>query len=148
MRIDGLWHLSDDGMVRPVIHAEIRAADGQWVKAPFLVDTGADRTVLSADVWLASALKPVETPDRLSGVGGTANSVVVETQLRATQSDGNKVAFKGQFACFTDSDAVDTCVLGRDILNLFALIVDREHDTICLIGQQHKYKISDDPFKQ
>src|SRR5688572_15020180 len=47
MRIDGVWHLCDDGIVRPVIRGEILACDGSWVKAPFLVDSGADRTVFS-----------------------------------------------------------------------------------------------------
>src|SRR5438552_19191043 len=50
MRIDGMWHLCDDGIVRPVIRGEILAGDGSWVKAPFLVDSAADRTVFSADV--------------------------------------------------------------------------------------------------
>src|SRR2546423_261788 len=30
---------------------------------------------------------------------------------------------------------------GRDILNLFALIVDRQRDIVCLLGQQHIYEI-------
>ena len=48
MRLDGEWALFDDGVMRPRIRGEIRAPHGAWVKAPFLVDTGADRTVLSA----------------------------------------------------------------------------------------------------
>ena len=32
-------------------------------------------------------------------------------------------------------------VLGRDILNLFAVIIDRQRDTVCLLGQQHFYTI-------
>jgi hypothetical protein len=32
-------------------------------------------------------------------------------------------------------------VLGRDILNLFALIVDRPQETVCLLGQRHRYAI-------
>ena len=50
MRIDGAWRLCDDGFVRPVISAELLAADGSWVQAPLLADTAADRTVLSADI--------------------------------------------------------------------------------------------------
>lgn len=50
MRIDGQWALFNDGFVRPIIRAEIRAGDDSWVEAPFLLDTGADRTVFSAAV--------------------------------------------------------------------------------------------------
>jgi hypothetical protein len=32
-------------------------------------------------------------------------------------------------------------VLGRDIINLFALIVDRPQDIVCLLGQRHRYRI-------
>ena len=44
MRLDGQWLVCDDGVVRPVISGEIRAADGSWEKSEFLVDTGADRS--------------------------------------------------------------------------------------------------------
>jgi len=32
-------------------------------------------------------------------------------------------------------------VLGRDILDLFAVIVDRPGDVVCLVGQRHRYQI-------
>jgi hypothetical protein len=32
-------------------------------------------------------------------------------------------------------------VLGRDITNLFAVIVDRPGDAVCLVGQGHLYLI-------
>ena len=35
MRIDGQWLVCDDGVRRPVISGEIRAADGSWRKASF-----------------------------------------------------------------------------------------------------------------
>ncbi|HMF15368.1 MAG TPA: retropepsin-like aspartic protease [Gemmataceae bacterium] len=141
MRIDGLWHLCDDGILRPVIHGEILAGDGSWVKAPLLVDSGADRTVFSADVMEALHLQPIDSPDRLSGVGGAAASVVVDTQLRLTHDQAGKAIFKGQFAGFTEVEALDMSVVGRDILNLFALIIDRQGDTICFLGQDHYYTI-------
>jgi hypothetical protein len=33
MRIDGMWYLCDDGMIRPVISGEVLAGDGTWVSA-------------------------------------------------------------------------------------------------------------------
>ena len=141
MRIDGLWYLCDDGMVRPVIRVEVEAADGSWVGAPLLVDTGADRTVFSAEISDALHLQPVESSDRLSGVGGAADSAVVETAIRFTHDEAGKAIFRGQFAAFIHPEALDMSVLGRDILNMFALIVDRQADTVCLLGQKHHYTI-------
>ncbi len=82
MQISGLWLICDDGAARPVIRGEILAGDGSWVKAPFLLDTGADRTVFSAVVLAALGLQPLATRDRLGGLGGQVDSVVVETQVR------------------------------------------------------------------
>ena len=50
MRINGLWYAGDDGIRRPVIRGEVLTSTGLWIKAPFLVDTGADLTVLSAAI--------------------------------------------------------------------------------------------------
>jgi hypothetical protein len=30
-------------------------------------------------------------------------------------------------------------VLGRDVLGLFAVIVDRPDNTVCRVGQRHRY---------
>ena len=57
MLLRGLWHLCDDGVVRPVIRGEVEAGDGSWVQVPFLVDTAADRTVFSADILAALHLQ-------------------------------------------------------------------------------------------
>jgi len=141
MQIRGLWRLCDDGRIRPVMRGEILAADGSWIKTPFLVDTGADRSALSADILQPLRLPFIDSPDILSGVGGVADSVVVESQIRFTHGDVGKVVFKGQFAGFTDLETLDMSVLGRDILDLFAVIVDRPGDNVCLIGQQHYYSI-------
>jgi hypothetical protein len=69
-------------------------------------------------------------------------SVVVETQLRFSHEEGgNKVVFRGQYAAVTEIGALETSVLGRDIISLFALIVDRPDDVVCLFGQRHQYVI-------
>src|SRR5438046_3254520 len=68
MRIDGRWTLFDDGASRPVIWGEISTGDGSWLKAPFLVDTGADRTVFSAATLAGLGLAPIaeDLPARLT----------------------------------------------------------------------------------
>lgn len=141
MLLSGVWLLCDDDIVRPVIHGEILARNGSRVQTPFLVDTAADRTVFSADILEALDLQPVAGSVQLGGVGGEAASVVVETQIELPRDEPGPVVFRGQFAAFTSLKALDMSVLGRDILNLFTVIVDRQGDAVCLRGQQHYYKI-------
>jgi hypothetical protein len=144
MRFDGSWRVCDDGVVRPVLRAEARAADGDWVQISFLVDRGADRTVLSADVLRELDAQPTGIIQNLEGVGGTVESVIIATEIRPLRENGTNVSFDGQFAAFTDPTALDMSVLGRDITNLFAVIVDRPQGVVCLLGQRHRYVLVED----
>lgn len=141
MRINGRWVLGDDGIVRPVILGEILASNGSWVRAPFLVDTGADQTVFSATILENLYLQPLNTQNRLGGVGGLVDSIVVQTQIRLYRETGRAVVFRSQYAAVTEVDALDISVLGRDITGLFAVIVDQPGNVVCLLGQRHRYTI-------
>ena len=142
MLIRGLWSLCDDGIIRPVIEGEVLAADGSWLPAEFLADVGADRTVFTAAVLATLVLPHLPLPHQLAGVGGAASAVAVATHIRLPLGAGSTVAFHGSFAGFTQTDALDMCVLGRDIMNLFSVIVDRPGDQVCMIGQGHRYSIT------
>jgi hypothetical protein len=141
MRINGQWLLCDDGVVRPVLFSELLTSDGLWRKIPFLLDTGADRTVLNAGALDVLKLPQLPSFQQLGGVGGEAATVRVETQIRMTVEGGENATFRGQFSAFTDPYALDMSVLGRDITDIFAVIVDRPGDTVCQLGQQHGYAI-------
>ena len=141
MLVAGVWHQCDDGILRPVIQAEILAHDRSWKKAPFLLDTGADRTVLSADVLTALRLHALETDHRIGGIGGLVSAVAIETQIRLTYDDYGKVLLRGRYLGVTDKDDLDISVLGRDVTNLFAVIVDWQQKTVCLLGQRHRYTV-------
>src|SRR5262249_30586305 len=141
MRIDGQWLLCDDGVMRPVISGEILAANGSWEQSEFLVDTGADRTVFSAATLVKLGLQPLVMQEGISGVGGLADAVIVETQIQLTRADAGNVVFRGQYAAVTELEALDISVLGRDIIGLFAVIVDRLQDVVCLLRQRHRYRI-------
>jgi len=138
MRIDGRWLLCDDGFVRPVVRGEILASNGSWLSAEFLVDTGADCTVISALILEALRLPPAVAQGRL---GGVSESIVVETQIRFSRETGSKVLFRGQYAAFSQVELLDMCVLGRDVTDLSAVVVDRPNDVVCLLGQRHRYTI-------
>jgi len=141
MLIRGEWYLCDDGVTRPVIRGEVLAGDGSWVQAPFLVDSGADRTVVSADILQALNLPALASPHQLAGIGGISPAGVIQTQIVFAREDRSRVTFRGQFAVLTEVTALDMSVLGRDITNLFAVIVDRPGDVVCLVGQEHRYLI-------
>jgi hypothetical protein len=141
MRISGEWYLCDDGLVRPVIRGEVLAGDGSWVRVPFLLDTGADRTVFSAAILAILQLQPIATQTRLGGLGGIADAIVVETQMRLTREEAGKVVFRGQYAAVTELEALDMSIMGRDITGLFAVVVDQPGNIVCLLGQRHRYTI-------
>ena len=141
MQISGEWLLCDDDVRRPVIRGEVLASDGTWVPAEFLVDTGADRTVFSKGLLALLGVSPVATSERISGLGGVAEFVTVETPIRLIRESGAPVMFQGRYAASTEAEALDMSVLGRDIAGLFAVIVDRPGNVVCLIGQQHRYTI-------
>jgi hypothetical protein len=141
MLIEGRWVLGDDGVERPVIEGEASAADGSWRAIPFLVDTGADRTVLSADVIGALGLPPVDQAGALHGFGGAGTAIRVATTVRLPLKGGGTAVFRGPFTAAVDPENLDMSLLGRDVTDHFAAIVDRPGNVICLVGQRHGYRI-------
>ena len=138
MQNSGGWYLCDDGIRRPIVRGAVQAENGLWEPTLFLVDTGADRTVLSADALRALRCPRLPSRDRLSGL---IRPVLVETTIRLPCEDAGKVTFYGQFAAVTELEALDMSVLGRDIAGLFAVIVDRPGDLVCLVSQRHRYSL-------
>lgn len=143
MRIEGEWFQCDDGMVRPVIRGEILNARGDWEPALFLVDTGADCTVFSAAMLDALGFAYGPERRRLGGVGGLAESVEVSTQIQLVQDDGGQAVFRGRYSAFTQLESLDMSVLGRDITQMFAVIVDRPNGVVALVRPSHRYRILD-----
>lgn len=141
MRINGEWFECDDGFIRPVVRGEILNAHEDWEPAPFLVDTGADCTVFSAALLDVLGFDTTASDQRLGGVGGVVHSVKVTTQIRLPRDDGGPSLFRGTYAAFTQLEALDMSVLGRDILQLFVVIVDRPDDVVALIRKPHRYAI-------
>jgi hypothetical protein len=112
MRIDGEWLLCDDGVRRPIIRGEILTGYGSWEPAEFLIDTGADRTVFTASLLAVLRLQATVPQHRLGSVGGLADAVVVETQIRFNHEEARKVVFRGQYAAVTSLEILDISVLG------------------------------------
>jgi|GEM_PF-545842 len=117
MRFNGEWLQCDDGSFRPVIRAEILTSDGYWRAFELLVDTGADRTVISANVLESLSVEAIVPQDRIGGVGGWVDSVSVNTKIRLLRDDGQRAVSRSKYFACTDREALDMSVLGRDILD-------------------------------
>lgn len=126
-----------------MIRGEVQTRDGAWVQTPFLVDIGADRTVLSAHILQLLHLPYLPPPMQLGGVGGGFASVIVDSTIHFSSEGGGAVVFRGHFAGATEPEALDMSVLDRDVTNLFAAIIDRPGDRVCLLGQRHRYLIEE-----
>src|SRR5437899_6311943 len=141
MRMNGEWQECDDGVTRPVFRGEVSSQKGTWEPADFLLDIGADRTVFSAKLLSAFGLKMPEIHGQLSGLGGFAHTTIIQAELRFLRDDGQPILFRGLFVAVIDPEALDISLLGRDITDLFATIVDRPGNVVCLLGQHHRYRI-------
>jgi hypothetical protein len=62
MEIAGLWVPCEDGVTRPMVVIKLTAADGTIHETDFLIDTGADCTVLSAGTWKTCACRSNPSP--------------------------------------------------------------------------------------
>lgn len=142
MLVAGYWETDDDGCVRPMIDARVAGRDKDLVADDFLVDTGADRTVFSAALLarLDLATTP-STESELSGIGGTKECVFVSTALEFSRDDGGPIRVRGEFAAFTDPEATDFSILGRDVLDNFDLIVSRGRNEVLLLALPHQYRV-------
>ena len=140
MRINGRWLADAEGTIRPTMPVLVQADDGSWRDYDFLVDTGADRTVFSANLVNDLGL-PTSPALLLSGVGGLTPSVWVQTSLRLKRDDGGTITIPNRFVGLTSISALDMSVLGRDVLSTFAVIVDKPNIIVCLLAQRHQYTI-------
>jgi hypothetical protein len=140
MRVNGEWYECDDGVTRAIVRAVVLGANGIWFPQVFLLDTGADRTVFSADLVSALGLEPIRTGNQLGGIGGTTEAVYFDTQIRLTHETGN-VVVHGRYAGVTVPGVLDMSLLGQEFRQLFALIVDWPGKVVCLLHPPHHYRI-------
>jgi hypothetical protein len=130
-----------NGVRRPYLTILVRSRDGAWIPLPFLIDSGADATFLDASCLHQMATAPGVASERtVSGVGGKAAYIQFATALRFASEEGAKT-FTGTIGVFTDPEACDTPVLGRDVLDNFRLIFDWGRNSILLLSPPHDYEV-------
>jgi len=142
MRIEGEWLLCTDGITRPFVRVQVPDVNGSPVSDTFLVDTGADRTVFTAAFLQALQIPgtPVQGPG-LAGVGSHSGAVEFGTTLEFKRSDGASIRVHGLFAGFTAANALDMNVLGREVLDIFDVIVSRLRSEVLLLSGSHRYQV-------
>ncbi len=145
MLLPGEWYPCSDGVSRPILNGEVLTAHGNRVAERFLIDTGADITVLSSDVCSFLKLQANGSTGKLAGVEGIIESAIFDAQIQFLRDDGGTATFHGSFHAFVRSHPMQMSVLGHDILQMFALIVDRPRDTVCLLRGAHGYEIKRSP---
>jgi aspartyl protease len=87
MLISGTWKVDRDGVTRPYVRAEVRKPDDSWHEVYFLVDSGADRTVLTALALQELGFQPPAEVQSLSGLGGQSAMVEVSSAMRLYRED-------------------------------------------------------------
>jgi hypothetical protein len=144
MQIAGEWLVGRDGVIRPIVWVWVRGADGGPREEPFLVDTGADRTILRAELWQSLRLQsvPVASGGFLHGIGGMNRFVVVSAMIQLPRSDGPPVELEAPFAGSNEPQALDNSLLGRDVLNHFDLVLSRPRGEILLLAGTHRYTVT------
>lgn len=141
MRIDGHWHVDADSVLRPVLTGAVDDVAGGSVRVRFMVDTGADGSALTSADADELGIDPVESGGKLFGVAGDTAEVYVETVVRFVRDDGTTVAFRDRLSVLPPDSPFTLSVVGRNILNVFAVIVDRPGDAVTLVTGQHRYSI-------
>ena len=70
----------------------------------------------------------------LQGISGTCGFVLVRTVLEFNRDDGRSDHMRGEFAAFTDPNATDLSILGREGLNHFDVILSRRCNEVLLLA--------------
>jgi len=142
MRVNGQWTCGTDGIYRPRIPGSVRLASGGWESVNFLLDTGADRTVLHAGLLERLGFQDISSSAMaVTGVGGRVATVEVQTTLSFLRDDNESILIHGLYAVFIDEESSDVSVLGRDLTNNFTIICDYPGQTVCLLHPPHSYRI-------
>ena len=141
MQIDGNWSRDVYGITSPVLTANLLGSGGILVECTFLIDTGAEVTLINHEVFQKLGLPTQPAQRQLAGLGGVVASAAIATFLVLTLSDGTTTRVRHVFHAEAHPPGSDISLLGRDVLNYFTLIVDRPNWRVHLLAGQHNYVI-------
>jgi len=141
MIVLGEWRTDENGVLTPVLDCFLLGGSGKWLAVSFLIDSGAERTVLSPEI-----LRDLDAPSQMSldtlvGIGAASQVLTVSSRLRLQTVDGSEVIVNGPFFGLPQGREGELSILGRDVLGNFAAILDRPGRVIALLHGQHHYSI-------
>ena len=143
MVVYGWWQETDRGVAEPRIAAVVDPVGGRPRRFEFLVDPGADRTFVPrrcADE-LDLDLCAWDLVGDAFGVGSAGMPFYEgEADLLFLGRPGRKTV-TASIGVFRDESVLDEPGLGRDILDLFAVVIDRRRDLVALLDETEHYRI-------
>lgn len=142
MQIDGVWQRDPEqpDILRPVIVANLLIHD-QELPITLLVDTGADRTVPGSAFAKILDDARQATSESFISAGGRLDCFLAAVRLELQDLNNRPVRFSTSCVVLTDPNHPNEHLLGRDILDYFALICDREAEQVILLRPPHRYAI-------
>ncbi len=141
MRFNGEWVESYDGETRPMVRCAVVGPRGETEPCMFLIDSGADRSLITFEVsrLVGAEVSPLDFAVR--GLGATVNSAQVNVNLMLERDDGVEVLMRGPLIACMEPGLVDTCILGRDVLTHFCVILDEKNNLAALLAGTHRCRI-------
>jgi predicted aspartyl protease len=142
MRINGLWLRDPEqpDLVRPVITAKL-LLQNQELPIVLLIDTGADRTVLGSAFAEILEDAQQDTVESFVSAGGQLDCFLAAVRLELQDVGNRPIRFSTSCVILADPNQKNEHLLGRDILDYFALICDREANQVALLRPPHRYSI-------
>jgi predicted aspartyl protease len=141
MRVNGEWRETATTLPRPYLRAFMEAQDGSWVECLFLVDTGADRTLVTADVARRLWHPTLPSTRTVMGIGGVVDTHEVLTRVRFVGAAGEVFNIAGSYGVFLDELNTE-CILGYDVLHRFTVIFEKRTNTILLLHPPTGYLLT------
>jgi len=136
-------YVSIGGTYRPFVAASVLSQSGVWTDIPFLVDSGADATFLDhsciAHLGIDASSLPIKND--AGGVAGSLSYYEFPTRLRLEGEANEAKIFSGNIGILTVPGASDTSILGRDVLDHFVAIFDRQRNHVLLIAEPDDYQV-------
>jgi len=124
----------DRGRPRPFVDGTLSfpRLENRRFALPFLIDTGADRTVLSPidALFLGSALASFPPGPGIGGVGGRVPTLITDAVLSL---DRFSVSFILTIPLPGPATPPIPTILGRDILSRFALFIEERTARVLLL---------------
>ena len=136
--ISGYFRLDDNGIMRPYIDLDVdfHAPLNGRIRISFVVDTGADRTLLSAHVArdlerrFNFDIRSLRLDSPLGGIGGQVDTRSLDVTL---SQDRFWIAMPVSVIDAFPGPNTAPSLLGRDMLDYFALFIERRTHSVFLL---------------